>query len=102
MTTPDTSVPQADTAARIAAAVLGVDGVVALHGGQFGEVATYLPGERITGVRIGAAAAEVHIVTVLQPGLVALGEQVRSRAEKLAGVPVTVTIADIVEDVSDE
>ena len=33
-----------------------------LSGGTVGEVATYLPGHRVTGVRIREAGVEVHVV----------------------------------------
>ncbi|MBW0102897.1 hypothetical protein I4I78_10725 [Pseudonocardia sp. KRD-291] len=39
-------------AERLAAAVTGCPSVARLHGGPFGEVATYLPGRRVTGIRI--------------------------------------------------
>ena len=43
---------ETELADSIAAAVLAVPGVAALHPGMFGEVGTYLPGRRVTGVRI--------------------------------------------------
>lgn len=49
----------ADTVAGIARAV---SGVVALHPGKFGEVATYLPGRRVPGVRVDGRRIEVHLV----------------------------------------
>lgn len=89
----------AELAGRIAAAALDVDSVAGLHAGRFGEVATYLPGQRITGVRVGETI-EVHIVvdTALLPratAVTAIGDEVRARAEQLAGRPVTVVVADI-------
>lgn len=39
-------------AEAIAATVRGCPSVVDLVGGRFGEMATYLPGKRITGVRV--------------------------------------------------
>ncbi len=50
-----------ELADEVAAAVLSVDGVVGLHGGMFGEAATYLPGRRVTGVRLGENATEVRL-----------------------------------------
>ncbi len=35
--------PGADLAQQVADAVTAVDGVTGLHGGMFGEIATYLP-----------------------------------------------------------
>jgi len=43
-------------------AVLLVDGVASTHTGTFGEVATYLPGRRVDGVRLRPDRAEVHVV----------------------------------------
>ena len=45
-----------DIADRVAAAVIAVPGVAFLHGGVFGEIGTYLPGRRVSGVaEIGRA-----------------------------------------------
>ncbi|MGL5861474.1 MAG: hypothetical protein ACRCY9_09490, partial [Phycicoccus sp.] len=60
MTTPATP----DLADRVAEAVLAVPGVAGLHGGTFGEVATYLPGRRVIGIRLNDVAAEVHVTVV--------------------------------------
>jgi hypothetical protein len=49
----------ADTVADIAVAVPGVR---ALHPGMFGEVATYLPGRRVAGVRVTDHTIDVHLV----------------------------------------
>jgi hypothetical protein len=49
----------ADTVAGIA---VGVPGVHSLHPGMFGEVATYLPGRRVAGVRITDNTIDVHVV----------------------------------------
>jgi hypothetical protein len=88
---PDTT----ETARQVAAAALAVPGVWEMHPGQFGEVATYAPGERISGVRVGVRSGEVHIVTDLTRNLVIVGEEVRAAAERLAGVPFVVTVEDI-------
>lgn len=82
----------------VAAAVLAVDGVHALHAGAFGEVATYGPGEAISGVRLGTDYGEVHIVTVLREDIQEIGERVRSIVERLTGLPIEVTIEDVVAE----
>ena len=41
----------------VAAAVAGCAGVSALDGGQFGEVASYLPGRKVTGVVVATAGS---------------------------------------------
>ena len=48
---------------RSSAAVLSVPDVHDLHGGAFGEVATYLPGRRVPGVRLTDDGVELHVVT---------------------------------------
>jgi hypothetical protein len=85
----------AETARRVAESALAVDGVRALDAGQFGEIATYVPGERISGVRIGPQHGEVHIVTGVARNLREVAEEVRAAAEMLAAMPFVVTVADI-------
>lgn len=63
------TVPAAETAApaeRVAAAVLAHPDVAALHGGIFGSVVTYLPGRRVTGVRLGDPGEPVELGVVLR------------------------------------
>lgn len=48
--------------AGLAGLVLSCPAVVAMHGGMAGEAATYLPGARVTGVRVSPARVEVHVV----------------------------------------
>lgn len=83
----------ADTVAGIARAVPGVAG---LHPGMFGEVATYLPGRRVTGIRILDDRIDVHVT-------IAVGAPVRETAALVreavgaaaAGAPVNVTVEDV-------
>ncbi|WP_129667278.1 Asp23/Gls24 family envelope stress response protein [Phytoactinopolyspora endophytica] len=85
-----------DPIERMAAVVLAVDGVAELDGGRFGEVASYLPGRRVSGVRIrDDGTAEVHVV--LEWGAVALdvADAVRRAALPTAVRPVDVVIADV-------
>jgi hypothetical protein len=88
-------VPEAD---RIALAALACRDVAALHGGEHGEVATYLPGRRVLGVRVGPGRAEVHLVAAYGPNVAALADRVRGAV--LAAVPacqaVDVVIGDVV------
>ena len=87
----------AELADVIAGAVLGVPGVAALHAGMFGEVATYLPGRRVTGVRITDDRVDVH-VTVHE------GVDVRRTAaavrEAVARIPAVTTVDVTVEDIA--
>lgn len=87
--------PEVAVAQQVADAALAVDGVLDLHGGMFGEVATYAPGAKITGVRIDADRGEVHLVTDLTRNLRTVAEEVRGEAERIAGVPFVVTVEDV-------
>lgn len=53
--------PEPD-AERVAAVALRCAGVATLWPGTFGEIATYLPGRRVPGVRVGPGSAEIHLV----------------------------------------
>ena len=66
----------ADTVAGLARAVPGVAG---LHSGMFGEAATYLPGRRVTGVRITDDHIEVHLVVEAGAPIRATAAEVRER-----------------------
>ena len=99
MTTPPLP---ADAAALLAdavsAAVLGCPDVVALSSGRLGEVATYLPGRRIAGVRVGDdGAVTVHVVARYGPTVQEIAKQVRAAVAGVAGPgPVTVGVDDLV------
>ncbi len=90
MTPPDPDV--------IAAAVEGCASVAALSGGPSGTVATYLPGRRVTGVRILEAAVEVHVVGAWGTTVVDLAAEIRSALLPLLDVQ---TVEVVVEDLSD-
>ncbi|MEV8378529.1 hypothetical protein AB0P21_37670 [Kribbella sp. NPDC056861] len=75
-------------------------GVVGLHGGVFGEVATYLPGRRVAGIRITPERAEVHLTLVWGEPVRATAEIVRDVVGELTGVPVFVTVEDVVRTTS--
>lgn len=87
----------AELADRIAVAVDAVPGVAGRDGGTAGEVATYLPGRRVTGVRIGRYdRIEVHIVVAYGAEVFAVAEAVRTVVAGLIGAePVDVVVADI-------
>lgn len=88
--------PVGDQAHVIAAAVLALPGVAQLHAGLFSEVATYLPGERVTGVRLRDTSCEVHVVVVSGPPVLAVADRIRSTVAAITGWPVDVTIEDVV------
>jgi hypothetical protein len=79
----------------IAAAALTVTDVMRLHAGRFGEVATYLPGRRVTGVRLGDDLIEVHVVVAGQVPIPETGRQIRAALAALVATPVHVHIEDI-------
>ncbi len=81
----------------VAAAAGGVAGVAGLHGGAFGEVATYLPGRRVTGVRLRDQVAEVHVVITWGSHPLTVARQVQAAVAPLVGTPVHVTVQDIVD-----
>ena len=91
---PEPAAP-ATTADLIADAALSVPGVVGLHRGAFGEVATYLPNRRVEGVRLTDRICAVHIVVRIPADLPAVAEAVRLRVGSLVDVPVQVTIEDV-------
>ena len=81
----------------IAAAVLGCPAVVRLHSGSsVRQVATYLPGRRVAGVRADERSVEVSVVAAAGVALPEVAAQVRSALAPLAGRrPVDVHIADV-------
>jgi hypothetical protein len=82
----------------VAAAVAACPSVVGLSGGVLGEVATHLPGRRVTGVRVASGVVEVHIVACWVDSLPAVGDEVRAAVGPLVGGrPVTVFIDDLAE-----
>ena len=80
----------------VAAAVRDCAGVSGLDGGQYGEVATYLPGRAVQGVVIGGGRVRVQVRSrwgVEAPQLAAL---ITTVLAPLTGRrPVDVVIADI-------
>lgn len=87
--------------ARIADRLLDHPAVVDLHAGEFGTVATHLPGHRLVGVRADGASGRVHVCVVAQLGanLPDLAEDLRGRVHAvLDSVAVHVTVGDVVVD----
>lgn len=90
------SSPDNGLADRVAEAVRAVPGVADLHGGVFGEVATYLPGRNVAGVRITDERVDVHVSVVYEADVRATAEQVAGRVEAIVGREVHVTVDDVV------
>lgn len=83
---------------RAAAATLSVPGVAGLHGREFGTVATYLPGRRVTGIRLGDTGCAVHITVRYPADLFAVAESVRTAVRPIVDTAVDVTIEDLTAD----
>ncbi|MBA4020784.1 MAG: hypothetical protein C0482_00305 [Gordonia sp.] len=83
-------------AQQVATAVTDLDGVAELHGGVLGEVATYLPGGRVSGVRLDKSGVEVHVVLFLDDDIRAVAAEVQRVASDVVGVPATVVVEDVV------
>lgn len=88
----------ADTVAGIAATVPGVR---ALHPGMFGEVATYLPGRRVAGVRVTGNTIDVHVVVDADARVRETAAAVRNAvAQAFPSSAVDVTVEDIAPEPS--
>lgn len=79
----------------VAQAARSVPGVHDLHGGVVGEVATYLPGRRVTGVRLRDDGCAVHVVLDWDAGVADTAERVRAAVRPLVAGPVDVTVEDV-------
>lgn len=76
----------------VAAAVQACPSVAALSG----EIASYLPGRRVAGVRTSPGRAEVHVVAHYGPPMEAVAAQVREAVTRAVGVrQVDVAIDDL-------
>lgn len=83
----------ADAVAGIARAV---PGVVGLHPGMFGEIATYLPGRRVTGVRVAEANIDLHLIIDAEAPVRETAAAVRRAVtDVFPAAAVNVTIEDI-------
>jgi len=80
---------------QVAAAVLAVRGVIGLHGGMFGETATYLPGRRVPGVRLTEDVTDIHLSLAYGSPIAATAQQVRTAVAALVTGPVNVTVEDV-------
>lgn len=76
--------------------VLAVPGVAALHGGMFGEAATYLPGRRVSGIRTSDTGTDIHVSVVYGAPVAEIAQRVRLAVAGMAPNPVGVTVEDVV------
>lgn len=76
--------------------VLACPDVARMSEGAVAEVASYLPGRRVPGVRAGDDGLEVHIVARWGRPLPEIGEAVHAAvAPVAAGAPVAVFVDDV-------
>ncbi|WP_346773858.1 hypothetical protein [Rhodococcus sp. X156] len=88
--------PPPDRADQLAAAVLAVPGVAGLHGGMFGEAATYLPGRKVAGIRLAdTGTTTVHVTVVYGRDIDEVAAAVRRAAAALIDGPVDVVVEDV-------
>jgi len=97
----DPTAPGAELADDVVAAVVAVPGVAAMHSGRFGEVATYLPGRRVAGVRVRADLVEVHVTANWGSDLLPLADAIRLAAASVASRTVHVVIQDVLGPIED-
>ncbi|GAB3547108.1 hypothetical protein J2S53_003080 [Actinopolyspora lacussalsi] len=82
--------------AAIAAAVAACPLVARPHSGRYGQVATYLPGRRVPGVRLTDTELVIHVAARYPATMTAVAGQVRDAVADLAGgLPVAVAIDDL-------
>jgi hypothetical protein len=80
----------------VAAAVTGCEGVAALDGGSFGEIASYLPGRKVAGVVVGNGRVTVQVRSRWGIPAANLAARITAMLAPLTGHrPVDVVIADI-------
>jgi len=80
---------------RIVAAVREVPGVVSMHPGRYGEVATHLPHRRVIGVQLRDDSAAVHVTVAWGADLLSTADAVRQAVGRLVGRPVHIVIEDV-------
>jgi hypothetical protein len=80
----------------LAAAISACPSVARLGSGRSGAIATYLPGRRVTGVRLAADRIAVEVVARWQFPIATVANDVRQVGAAIApGRRVDVTITDI-------
>ncbi|MBA3488804.1 MAG: Asp23/Gls24 family envelope stress response protein [Longispora sp.] len=74
---------------------MAVPDVVRLHAGRFGEVATYLPARRVTGIKLGEDLIEVHVVVAGQVPIRVTAQLIHAAVATLVATPVHVYVQDV-------
>lgn len=81
----------------VASAVMACPHVAGLSAGTVEEIATYLPGRRVQGIRTRDDSLEIHIVARWGQPLPKVAAEVRRAVAGLAGGrPIMVAIEDVV------
>lgn len=89
----DRTEPDAD---GLVTAIRATPGVARMYAGRFGEIATYLPGRKVSGVEIGEERVVVHVVARYGVPTPTLAETVRAAAALYApGFAIDVVIEDV-------
>ena len=79
-------------------AVLSCPSVARLDRGQYGTVASYLPGRQVVGVSVGERVEVAVVLRLATPVPVAVND-IRARVRDVAGdLPVDVTVADLADE----
>jgi hypothetical protein len=81
----------------VAAAVRSCRSVVRLSGGHASEVATYLPGRRVLGVRFADGRVEVRVVGVYGPTVGEIAAEVTAAVAPLVGGRTVDVVVDDLE-----
>ncbi|MCO1660941.1 hypothetical protein [Pseudonocardia humida] len=98
---PDAVQEREALAERVSATVLAFPGVAGPHGGRYNDIATFRPGGRLIGVRIGEGDEPVEVGVVLGldrpiPDVVA---DLRDAVSRLCGgAAVDITVGDLAVD----
>jgi uncharacterized alkaline shock family protein YloU len=80
----------------VASAALACPEVAGVSGGLVGEVATYLPGRSVAGVRVTEDEVEIHIVARWREDLPKVADAVRAAVKPYTGsLPTAVYVEDI-------
>ncbi len=84
-----------EIADAVRVAVLGVPGVAGLHGGAFGEAATYFPGRTVKGIQVRPEITTVHVVLAWDALATETSARVRAAARAVTHTPVDVVVEDV-------
>jgi hypothetical protein len=80
----------------IYAAVLGCPGVAGLGTGMIGELATYLPGRRVPGIRVTPELVQLEVCAIWGPSARQIGDQIwAALASVVTDRPIEIVITDI-------